>query len=86
MYIYSLQQNLPITILWYLVTSLKIRNLLIGYNSKHYYGCYNYGTLEMDIIFTITDASAKNPDIFNLESNKELTPPDFSNATVLIDT
>lgn len=54
--------------------------------SRHYYGCYNYGSLETDIIFTITNASGKNVSIEHMESGKELTLPDFSNAKVEIDT
>lgn len=54
--------------------------------SPHYYGCYNYGSLETDIIFTLTNATATSPSILHLESGKELTLPNFSNALVVIDT
>ncbi len=54
--------------------------------SPHYFGCYNYGSLETDIIFTLTGASAKEASILHMESGRELTLPDFSNATVVIDT
>ncbi|MGX7195437.1 phage distal tail protein [Enterococcus olivae] len=52
----------------------------------HYYGCHNYGSLETDIIFTIANGTAKNPRILHLESGRELTLPDFTSATVEIDT
>ena len=54
--------------------------------SRHYYGCHNYGSLETDIIFTITNATGKNVSIEHQESGRELTLPDFTNATVEIDT
>lgn len=54
--------------------------------SRHYYGCYNYGSLKTNIVFTITNGTAKNPSITHIESGRELTLPDFTNKTVVIDT
>lgn len=54
--------------------------------SRHYYGCYNYGALNTDIIFTITGGSATNPSITHLETGRELTLPSFTNKTVVVDT
>ncbi|MGM0124860.1 hypothetical protein IGI37_002254 [Enterococcus sp. AZ194] len=54
--------------------------------SRHYFGCHNYSSLETDIKFVLTNASGNDVSIEHLESKRELTLPNFSNARVEIDT
>lgn len=54
--------------------------------SPHYYGCFNYSSLETDVILTINNGSAKNASVTHLESRRTLTLPDFSNKKIVIDT